>query len=474
MINDKNALKSLTVIAIVFSVLAIVVVGTASAKSLYVNKDLNANSPISAYDIQSAPNYLVLQQTSSPTRYGGAGLAIDTDSEILFVTFEGSGTLDIVDAKTLAKLGQVTAPGARNLAGIVVDQDKQKVYTNERGASSIYIYSWNAATKTLTLDTTQTLPGAVDIYGLALDEVNDLLYVGDLTPQVKVYNTADWSSAGTLPVSQRVMGIAVDVPNGYVYTGNAYPAVGGLGILSQYDLNTNTESTLNIRTLSGASVNNDCVVGVAVDQATGLVYITTGNQASGGSDRVIVFDSSLNMLHATGDIGNPTGLVVPSKEISYNPLNLVKDDRVSTCVNPGDTITYTICFDNAQNNNPVDNVVITDTLPTEVSYVSCTGGGIYAAGPPETVTWNIGTLAAGASQQCVTVTVTVKPSTAPGSTITNSAKIDSDQTPPTTVNEVTDVCSGSSVPEFTTIAIPVAGILGMMLLISHRRREEEE
>ncbi len=275
--NEKKAWKSITVLAVVLTVLAIAMVGTASAKSLYVNKDINSGSPISAYDIQPASTYLVLQQTSAPTRYGGAGLAIDTDSEILFVTFEGSGTLDMVDAKTLAILGQVTAPNANNLAGIVVDQDKQKVYTNNRGASSIYVYSWDATTKTLTLDGTQSLSGVYQAYGIALDEVNDLLYVGDLTTTVKIFNTADWSSAGSFTVSQKVMGIAVDVANGFVYTGNAYPRYGSTGLLSKYDLNTNTESTVNIRTLS-ESVNDDNVVGLAVDPATGLLYVTTGNQ----------------------------------------------------------------------------------------------------------------------------------------------------------------------------------------------------
>jgi len=152
--NEKNAWKSITVIAVVLTVLAIAMVGTASAKSLYVNRDLNANSPIRVYDIQPAPTYLFFQKDSVPTRYGGVGLAIDTDSAILFVTFAFSGTLDIVDAKTLKILGKVTAPGANNLAGIVVDQDKQKVYTVQRGTNHLYVYSWDPSTTTLTNDVT--------------------------------------------------------------------------------------------------------------------------------------------------------------------------------------------------------------------------------------------------------------------------------------------------------------------------------
>ena len=418
--------------------------GTVAAKSLYVNKNLNANSPISAYDIQPAPSYLAHQQTSSPTRYGGAGLAIDTDSEILFVTFETSGKLDIVDAKTLAILGQVTAPGASNLAGIVVDQGKQKLYTVQRNSGTLYVYDWNAVAKTLTLETTQGLTGVSAAHGIALDEVNGLLYVGDMTKTVKIFNTAGWSSAGSFSVSQAVQGIAVDVSGGFVYTGNSYEYYGSSGLLCKYDLNTNTETTTNIRTITGSSSDN--VVGLAVDPATSLLYITTGNQGSGGSDCIMVFDSSLTFLYRTGDIGDPTGLVVPGKDISYNPLNLSKEDGLDDknpddCVPVGGTIIYDICYDNTLNLGNVTEVTMVDKLPPEVIFVSATGGGIYNPGA-HTVTWDIGSLPAGDAGACVQLVVQVELGTTPGSILVNACTINGAEpgTGPTTIHEPTDVC----------------------------------
>ena len=438
----KSKASAIWVWSMIISIIAIAMVGTASAKSLYVNKDLNANSPISAYDIQPAPTYLVYQMTSVPTHYGGAGLAIDTDSEILFVTFEGYGTVDIVNAKTLAKLGTVTAPNANNLAGIVVDQDKQKVYSVDRSTNHLYVYSWDATTKTLTNDVTASpyyipLTGIASggAYGIALDEVHDLLYLADLSKNVKIFKTADWSSAGTITVSQGAMGIAVDTKNGLVYTGNAYEGYGSTHLLSKYDLNTNIEQSKDIRTLSGG-VSTDNVVGLAVDPATSLLYITTGNQGSGGSDRIIVFDSGLNYLYATVDIGNPTGIAVPGKEISYNPLNLQKTDGLSACANAGSTVTYTLSYDN-QNAYDVTGATITDTLPPEVDFVSASNGGTLSG---DVVTWNIGGITAGTSGQ-VTVDVQIKSGTPGGTTITNSATIDTDQTPPTTQSETTDTCT---------------------------------
>jgi uncharacterized repeat protein (TIGR01451 family) len=449
--NKKIYTKYMLVLLGLLTIL--VVASLASGKSLYVNIDLNANSPISAYDIQGPPNYLVYQMTSSPTKYGGAGLAIDTDSEILFVTFEGYSTIDIVDAKTLNLLGQVTAPNSDDLAGIVVDQDKQKVYTVDRNTDHLYVYSWDATTKTLTNDVT-TAPYYImlpDIYytgghsaglhGIALDETNDILYACDVSTTVKIYNTADWSLADTFNVTQPPMGIAIDVANGFAYTGNAYGPYGSLGLLSKYDLNTDIEYTSNIRNLTG--YNDDNCVGLAVDPATSRLYITTGSQGYTGSDRLMVFDSDLTFLYQTSDIGNPTGIAIPGKEISYNPLNLTKDDNVGDgqCVNLGGNINYTICFDNLLNQQIVNNIEIVDTLPPETTFITASNSGVYDSSN-HTVTWQYANVSAGSAGYCNWVQVTVDPGTTPGTTITNSVVIDSDETPPTTQSETTDICEG--------------------------------
>lgn len=183
-------------------------------KSLYVNKNLNRsfNSPISAFDIDGA-GCLTWQATSDPTRYGGAGLAIDTDAEILFVTFETSGTLDIVDATNLDIIDQVTAPAANNLAGIVVDESKSRVYTVNRADTlkRLFVYDWDsdAVPPTLTLAEEPRLMEAFELYGLALDEGNKLLYVADRSATVKVYDTDTWSFVKGVAVSQPPMAVAV-------------------------------------------------------------------------------------------------------------------------------------------------------------------------------------------------------------------------------------------------------------------------
>ena len=460
--EKKKVWKSITVIAVVLSVLAVAMVGTASAKSLYVIDDINAypNIPISAYDIQPAPAYLVHQTTDYiPDRNGGAvGLAVDSGSGYLFATFEFSGVIDLINGTTMTRVGQVTAPSASNLAGIVVDLGKQKVYTVDRNTNHLYVYQWNPTGPTLTLEGTSyvTLDCNSGLYDITLDEASDLLYVGDSTTSVKYYDTATWTRQGQFTVSHLARGIAIDVPNQRVYSGSGGPSGGTL--LSKYELSTTSESTLNVGSV---------VLGVAVDQLTGLVHITT----RGGTynDNLLVYDSSLTNppLWTSGDIGNPTGLCI-GEGVSYNPLGLTKDDGVTTCVKPGDTISYTMSY---KNGNPTDvtGVTLVDKVPAEVT-VTDTGGGTQSG---NTVTWDIGTLTTGQSGS-KTLTVTVKAGTAAGTVIDNAATINANEanTGPTTVHERTTVC-GVSVPEFTSVAIPVAGILGMVLLISLRKRREE-
>ena len=480
-INRKIAV--MLVVALVANLFGITLTGgtaLANPKSMYVIANINATpTPIQAYDIAPAPTYLTFQATHGVPRHaaGGVGLAIDSDSGYLFVTYEGSNIIELIDGTTMTSAGTVIAPGAFNLSGIVVDEDNTKVYTVDRNTNKLYVYSWNSGVPSLTLDGIQTLAGVIQAQGIALDYVNDKLYVGDRTLLVKIFNTSGWTSAGSFPVRQPPMGIAIDVANQLVYTGNAYPGYGSTGLLSKYNLATSTESTINIRTLTNDSGDN--VVGLAVDQDSGLLYITTGNQATGGSDLLMVFNSALAELYRTGDIGNPTGIAIPIGEIGYNPLNLTKVDNIATSVLPGGNIEYTICYENTST-FPVTGVTIVDQLPPEVTYVSDDAGGSHVAG---TVTWNIGGLSPGQGA-CIKLIVKVAPGTPPG-TIDNTCTISANEagTGPTTVHEYTDVGAangeievGGNVYPINQIALlapwlalAVAIMAGVTLVVRRRR-----
>ena len=82
------------------------------------------------------------------------------------------------------------------------------------------------------------------------------------------------------------------------------------------------------------------------------------------------------------------------------------------------------------------NAIITDTLPSHVSFVSASGGGKVSTGK---VTWSLGTLNPG-GKGSFTLVVKVLTTATPGTAIKNSATIDSDQTPATSQGDKTNVC----------------------------------
>ncbi len=303
---------------IAFAAIFLSLSAASSAKSLYVIKDLNAGGPVRAYAIVPAPQYLGHQGESAQTGYGAVGIAMHEPSKTLFVTIEGTGSLCMLDAATLRVLGYVATPGAANLAGIAVDGKAQRVYAVDRNSDKLFSYDWDPETRVLTPHAAVSLPGVSRAMGIALDEAKGRLYVADAqTATVRYFSTADWSLAGsfTLRLGQRPMGIALDAPNGIIYTGNAAVATGSPALLSRYDLNTGVETAVNLRALTADS--SDCVVGIAVDPDTGLVYVTTGNQVWGGSSRLMVFSPGLSRLLTGPALGHPTGICIPVSDISY-------------------------------------------------------------------------------------------------------------------------------------------------------------
>ena len=105
----------------------------------------------------------------------------------------------------------------------------------------------------------------------------------------------------------------------------------------------------------------------------------------------------------------------------YNPeLKVAKTDGV-TDAKPGDTLTYTVDYEN-YGYGAADNVKVVDKLPDSVSYVSATNGGVFDSAT-RTVTWNVGALNIGQKGQ-VAVTVKLDPVFEAGTTtLTNEATI---------------------------------------------------
>jgi len=429
--SSKNTLRANVFILALATILSIGLTQTVAAKSLFVIADINGDpTPVHAYNI-GADGTLTFQTEYRIPRFsiGAVGLAIDQENEYLFVTYEGSYVVQLIDAKTMTDRGTVAAPGSLNLAGIVYDQRKGLLYCVDRWTGTLYVYDWQPTTARLTpiQGSPFWLAGAT-AFGIALDEVNDLLYVANNNQNIAVYRTSDWSPVRSIFVRQVAISIALDVKNGLLYSGGGWS---DNFYLTQYNLATGAEAEVQVEPDGG-------VMGLAVDQATGLVYLGTGRQNQPGGDNLRVYNASLNQIDSIADIPNSTGMVIPIKDVSYNPLNLAKSiiggvPGEITPVGIGQTFTYDVSFDNNDNNYIVTNISIVDTLPPQVSFVTADGDGILGQYDAATHTykWRCPSLLPGSSQRFQLV-VRVNEDTAPDTIITNFVTIDSDQTPPTT------------------------------------------
>ena len=448
--------------------------GPSSAKSLYViaSQDSEYTSRIQAYNV-NADGTLTYQATYTPAGNSAVGLALDNASNTLFVSTEVSGYLTVIDAKTMTSLGSpVLAPGAYDLAGIVMDEGKQLLYTMDRGTDQLYVYTWDATAKTLTLQSgsPHTLAGVsppgtyVGAYGIALDKTNNVLYVANATDTMYKFNTSDWSPAGTVRDSDNpdvAISIAVDSRNQMLYTGAGFYYD---TYLKQYNL---TSGAINRVEITGIGGVVDGVVGLDVDENTGYIYISTTYL----TNELQVFDTSLVKIQTpdlTGHpLNGPAGLVIGA---GYNLLNLSKtaSPAYPTSVQAGRNVTYTITCDNVGNTQPVTNVIIRDNLPAETNFVSADRGGVYDS-EAHTVTWNLGTLPAGAASRSFQLVAQVKPGT-PAKIIVNNATISSAETPPSTQSAQTAVIAvltwgiGFPLTGYTAFTAPVSTVMDNSVL----------
>jgi len=435
----KNVLKARTLLLLLTAVVFVTAVPKpVAAKSLYVIADkgfiTDATQPIHVYDIGADGTLTFQAQHIIRHRgHGAVGMAMDSDKGFLFITYERSEEIQLLDAATMTNRGTTTVPDAEDLAGIVYDHEKKLVYCAARRENLLYAYEWDPATMVLTHvpDSPFMLWGA-STYGIALDEIDDRLYVANGTDTVSVYSTSDWRRVDRIELARTAISIAVDVTRGFLYTGAGFV---GNTYLTQYDLKAGTEEEIQVEPDAG-------VMGLGVDRSTGYVYLSTGADNAPGGDNLQVYDTELNLIDLIPDVGNPTGLVVPGKDISYNPLSLRKtvirgasssgaSGTVPT-VGPGDTLTYGIHFNNVTGTT-VTGISITDTLPDEVIYLTADDDGISGSydAKTHTYTWQYASLPPDI-QMTLELTVRVRPDVQLGTTIMNTAAINSKEVPPTT------------------------------------------
>ncbi len=484
--NRKNALNGSIVPALLaVAILISAVTRTATAKSLYVIADIKGSSadktqPVQAYDIGVDGTLTFQAQHNIPhVMLGAVGMAIDADSGYVFVTYEAGDRIQLLEATTLTDAGTVQAPDALDLAGVVFNHKTKRLYCVDRTSDRLYRYDWDPVAKSLTHaeGSPHTLKNA-SAFGIALDEIDGLLYVANANKDVTVYSVLDWKLVRTITLSRIAISVAIDVKNGLLYTGAGYA---DNQYLTQYNLVTGKELEVQVEPDAG-------VMGLGVDPDTGFVYMSTGRNNEPGGDNLLVYNSALEQIDLIAAIGNPTGLAIPGKDIGYNPLNL-KKTLISGAVQdtspggidavaPGRNITYGIYFDNLNNDYVVTGVSIVDALPNQVEYVA-TGdnktGGHYDS-KTHTYTWTFSEYPPGSTTH-LELPVKVKNGLEIGSIFTNSVTINSNETPPTTTSLDTIVAQGGlnltktilNAPQGKIATVNPSGILTYLICFDNNK-----
>jgi uncharacterized repeat protein (TIGR01451 family) len=163
--------------------------------------------------------------------------------------------------------------------------------------------------------------------------------------------------------------------------------------------------------------------------AAGVVSCDLGTVSSGGSATVTITVTPTtqgqitNSATLTGsgndpDLSNNSDSTTTTVNPSTGPSADISVTKSVDDASPdeGATIIYTITVTNQSSTEDATGVVVTDALPSGVTYVSDNGGGSYVSG---TGVWTVGSLTA-TSSDTLNITATVDAATA-GTTITNTA-----------------------------------------------------
>lgn len=138
-------------------------------------------------------------------------------------------------------------------------------------------------------------------------------------------------------------------------------------------------------------------------------------------------------------------------DFTVKSINLVSTNTVDNATpNEGATIKYTLSVTNS-GTDTATNVVVTDLLPTGITYVSDNGGGNYVSG---TGVWTVGSIANGATQT-LEISATVNAGTA-GTHITNtiSAVVSTETDTTVAGDSLSSTISIASANLVTVVAIP--------------------
>ena len=366
----------------------------------------NAVAPVAVIDITvvPTPSLTIAKTSSSQTLQRG-----DNYTYTLTYTNGPTAITNAIVTDTLdSRLGFVSCTGGCIQSGQNITWNIGNLAANATGNFIVTVSVASNATvgalnNTATIDSTETTPsnGTVVV----------AVVVDPGTPKLTVTKTASNDT--------RAPGENITYTIAYQNTANL--PVTGATLVDVLDPRLNFVSCTGGCVQAGQNVSWN--LGNLAASASGslTIVVTVSNSATTGLvNNTATFDSNetapASSLAAVAIIENATASVSLTKIAS------------STSLLRGDSYSYTITYLNG--NLTTTNAVITDTLDSRLSFVSCTGGCIQSG---QNLTWNIGTLNPSQTAS-VTVTVQVAASASVGS-LDNTATIDTTETSPVNSTE---------------------------------------
>lgn len=325
--------------------------------TVYVIKSMNSSVPVGAYKVENDGNLTDTSTTNVNSGSASVGLAVCTKNKRVFISHEGSGTVDVVDGETFAKLSSLTIPGTSDIAGMVFDEDRKRLYVVDRDQTHIFVYTVDSSGNVVRV-VGEEFEASDGVWGV--DVWNNKLYcthgkygpwsatnsntitIYDLNTKVKVdeYNT-------TSETNQAIAVDGSDPSNVLVYTTWANQG-STASILTQYNVNTDVERRINLER-DGR--------GVSVNPALGHVYVATGDSSDVAAPELRTYgESQFTTLAPTTPTPLDTDPLMQGHDatdvfaagITFNPdVYIEMIDPADKNLTVGETVTFEVTIRNS-------------------------------------------------------------------------------------------------------------------------------
>ena len=352
--------------------------------------------------VSSAPSFSLTKTASRSQVQAG-------DQVVYTIAYQNTGTADATDVvledALPADVSYVRASGNKNYDATTnrVTWNKGMVPAGGSGSVTLTvevdspIANGTLLKNTASIDANETAPLTADVNQSIVQVSSEPVLTLDLIPSV-----TQTSPGSTI-----------------VYTLNFGNS--GSDLAAATRLNFTAPAGTKISTANGGGVTNGASVTWAVGDlaagATGSVSVTVSVDSPLANGTRLGASSSVKEAGGHSDVATAVTIVVsaPALTITKSPSAAV--------VSAGGTLVYTINYAN-NGTDQATGVVVGDTLPSNVTFVSASGGIKPSGG---VLNWQVGNLAVGASGT-ETVTVIVDSPLSNGTQLYNLAGILSDQT----------------------------------------------